>query len=469
VKGIVYKSGVSMGNTDVLAAYCTYGTGKVFAIGDSSPSDDGTGDPGDILYDGWVADANGNHRKLFMNVTEWMANSTVAQPLAVTFTNVENVNCFGQKTGKATANVTGGTAPYTYLWSNNATTSSVANLAAGVYTVTVSGGGSAVASVTITQGKILSGNLVILPMDCTILEGQITANITGGTPPLSYKWSNSANAIFIKTPLPGTYTVTVSDSKSCTYVATGFLSKDITKPIPSITLQQTSCTSVCATALVAGNVNTYTYDWGASGVVGVPNKACFSTSKKVKLTVTNKINDCIKDTLVDIIAPIPLILKQDKIINASNGLKNGSASILVSGGKLPYKYEWVDGATAKVVGTTKDLTGVPAGSYYCKVNDASGVCNDLLLFVISSNVSTQNIDNQYSINIYPNPTEDVFFIDLKNEQNALLTMYDINGRVVLEQNTTSLSPISVKNLAKGFFILKIKTKEAILFSKLKVE
>ncbi len=92
-----------------------------------------------------------------------------------------------------------------------------------------------------------------------------------------------------------------------------------------------------------------------------------------------------------------------------------------------------------------------------------------MLITISNSVSTQNIDNQNVLNIYPNPADDVFYIDLKNEQELLVSMYDINGRMVLEQKTTSLSPISVKNLAKGFFILKIKTKEAILFSKLKVE
>lgn len=467
VKGIVYKTGVSIGNTDVMAAYCTYGTGKVFAIGDSSPSDDGTGDTGDTLYDGWVADASGNHRKLFMNVTEWMANSTVAQPLAVSISNVENVNCFGQKTGKATASVTGGTPPYTYLWSNAATTSTISNLAAGVYKVTVSG--TATASVTITEGKLLTGNLVVLPMDCTILEGQMTANITSGTAPYSYKWSNGASVIFIKTTQPGTYSVTVSDAKNCTFTTSAFLAKNIKKPIPSIALQQTNCTTICATALVAGTVNGYTFDWGASGVVGVPNKACFSSSKKAKLTVTDKGNDCVKDTIVDIVAPTLLVLKQDKVVNASNGQKNGSASILVSGGVAPYKYEWVDGTTAKVVGTTKDLTGVPAGSYYCKVSDASGFCNELLLFTITNTVATQDIDNQYSINIFPNPSNDVFYIDLKNEQEALLTMYDTNGRIVLEQKITSFLPISVKNLTKGFFILKIKTKEAILFSKLNVE
>ncbi|OYU97639.1 MAG: hypothetical protein CFE21_04935 [Bacteroidetes bacterium B1(2017)] len=73
IKGIVYNNGSAFGNSNVLVAYCRYGKGKVVAIGDSSPADDGTGDTGDNLYNGWTTDANGNHGRLIMNGTIWLA------------------------------------------------------------------------------------------------------------------------------------------------------------------------------------------------------------------------------------------------------------------------------------------------------------------------------------------------------------------------------------------------------------
>ncbi len=77
VRGLVYRRGYSnTGNTGVMCAYATYGNGKVVAMGDSSPADDGTGDTGDHLYDGWYEDANGNHRKLILNATVWLAQSS---------------------------------------------------------------------------------------------------------------------------------------------------------------------------------------------------------------------------------------------------------------------------------------------------------------------------------------------------------------------------------------------------------
>ena len=75
VQGSIYKNGSAFGNTNVMCAYAYYGNGKVAAIGDSSPSDDGTGDQNDQLYDGYIQDAAGNHQKLLMNITIWLANS----------------------------------------------------------------------------------------------------------------------------------------------------------------------------------------------------------------------------------------------------------------------------------------------------------------------------------------------------------------------------------------------------------
>ena len=73
VKGVVYKSGSSAGNSNVMAAYGRYGSGKFAAIGDSSPTDDGTGNPTCTLYNGYWTDASGNHRLLLMNMTIWLA------------------------------------------------------------------------------------------------------------------------------------------------------------------------------------------------------------------------------------------------------------------------------------------------------------------------------------------------------------------------------------------------------------
>ena len=71
VKPLIYRAIVAQttGNTSILVAMSQYGKGLVFAFGDSSPFDDGSGDTQDRLYDGWQEDANGNHRVLIMNAS----------------------------------------------------------------------------------------------------------------------------------------------------------------------------------------------------------------------------------------------------------------------------------------------------------------------------------------------------------------------------------------------------------------
>ena len=75
VRGLIFKNGASnSGNAQVLFATARYGNGKVCAIGDSSPSDDGTGDQNDFLYFSYTAVANGSHQKLLVNATLWLAS-----------------------------------------------------------------------------------------------------------------------------------------------------------------------------------------------------------------------------------------------------------------------------------------------------------------------------------------------------------------------------------------------------------
>ena len=73
VKGVIYRTGSTFGKDSVMCAYARYGNGKVAIIGDSSPTDDGTGDTNDQLYNGYFTDAAGNHQRWLMNITIWLA------------------------------------------------------------------------------------------------------------------------------------------------------------------------------------------------------------------------------------------------------------------------------------------------------------------------------------------------------------------------------------------------------------
>lgn len=87
VKPLVYKTGASnTGFTNVFMCRARYGNGKVAALGDSSPPDDGTGDPNDVLYNGWSGEVNGDHASIIMNATIWLAMT-----VGGTVTGVEDI------------------------------------------------------------------------------------------------------------------------------------------------------------------------------------------------------------------------------------------------------------------------------------------------------------------------------------------------------------------------------------------
>ncbi|MFI6051926.1 hydrolase [Streptomyces violascens] len=72
-KGLVYRTG-SSGNTGAFFATSTFGSGRVAFWGDSSPIDDGTGQSGNTLYDGWN-DPAGTDAALALNATEWLSGA----------------------------------------------------------------------------------------------------------------------------------------------------------------------------------------------------------------------------------------------------------------------------------------------------------------------------------------------------------------------------------------------------------
>ncbi|MBE1615946.1 T9SS type A sorting domain-containing protein, partial [Flavobacterium sp. SaA2.13] len=150
--------------------------------------------------------------------------------------------------------VTGGTAPYTYVWNTTATTQDLTDLTAGTYDVTVTdaNGCSATASVTVTEpDALVAVGTVDSNVDCFEgNEGSATVNVTGGTLPYTYEWDNSATTSTITELTAGTYDVTITDANGCT--ATG--SVTITEPaevMPPAAAAQVFCNFATVADLAA--------------------------------------------------------------------------------------------------------------------------------------------------------------------------------------------------------------------------
>ena len=76
VKAVIFRTGIATtSDTAALCVYARWKCGRIASIGDSSPPDDGTGNPAVSLYTGYTGDANGNHRAWLVNMVLWLANT----------------------------------------------------------------------------------------------------------------------------------------------------------------------------------------------------------------------------------------------------------------------------------------------------------------------------------------------------------------------------------------------------------
>ena len=156
-------------------------------------------------------------------------NFAATAQMEITFTasnyNGANVSCFGSQNGSVTVNVIGGTPPYTYLWSNDATTQTISNLAAGYYNVTItdSSGIQAESGMNLEEPKPLEVTLETpkygngYNVSCyNCYNGSITTTVFGGTTPYSYEWKDNQSTTQNRTGIKGgVYDLILTDNNGC--------------------------------------------------------------------------------------------------------------------------------------------------------------------------------------------------------------------------------------------------------------
>jgi outer membrane protein OmpA-like peptidoglycan-associated protein len=309
-----------------------------------------------------ISDANGCTNSLSAVVKE---NPVLAADLSIT-----NINCNGQKTGAVKLEVSGGLGPYTYKWSNEATTKDISGLASGNYSVII----------TDAQGcpRTLDAQITEPPRFVATLEsvkhlncfeehqGAINVRISGGALPYEYKWNNGATTKDISSLPVGKYTLTATDANGCVQVLTTTLTQPPKISYSIKTVSDVLCNNAKEGAIdisVSGGVGPFTYKW-SNGAITQDIQGLEAGKYKVQIADNN---GCVNSLDVEVKQPERLTIKLDTTVHIlCYGSQKGLINISVTGGVQPYVYSWSNGAS------TQDIGQLSGGKYTVTVVDAKG-------------------------------------------------------------------------------------------------
>ncbi|HQK68747.1 MAG TPA: hypothetical protein PLL94_11430, partial [Bacteroidales bacterium] len=273
-------------------------------------------------------------------------------------TTVVNVKCFGTPTGSVNLTVTGGTAPYTYLWSNGAMTEDLVNVAAGVYTVTITDANlcTTIATGTVSQpAAALGATAVVTDVRCFgNATGAVNLTVTGGTAPYTYLWSNGATTEDLVNVVAGTYTVTITDANLCTTTASGTVTQPAAALAGTITVTNVKCfgeTTGAVNLTVTGGTAPYTYLWSN----GATTEDLVNVVAGVYTVTITDANLCTTTASGTVTQPAAALVGVTAVTNVKCfGGTTGAVNLTVTGGTAPYTYLWSNGAM------TEDLVNVAA-------------------------------------------------------------------------------------------------------------
>ena len=346
---------------------------------------------------GWVQviDANGcMSPQTHFNITE-------PAPMVIVET-ISNENC-GLNDGSISVTVSGGSAPYTYYWSTGDSVSSVSNLSAGIYQLTLedAAGCAQTAAYAVTGNNFSVSSITTNPSCVGSNDGSIDITVTPGGS-YTFLWSNGETTEDVSNLYAGFYTVTISDGNCQTVYA-----DSISDP-QSFSFVGTSSTpnSGCSTGdgsisvSVTGGTGAITTNlYGDLGFMG-SGMSFNNLYPGGYVIVANDANGCVDSILVSVSSTpsTPMTVTLDNVSDAtctgSNETlpSNGIANVTVTGGQSPYQFYW-----RKYIGypylmsTSEDPTNLSSGNYVLEVVDAAGCSEFLTVDVQGANLAPQPI------------------------------------------------------------------------------
>lgn len=415
-------------------------------------------------YSATVTDANG---------CEISATATVAEPLPFTPVSVavQNPVCPGEASGVATATITGGTAPYTYNWSNGATGSQVQSLAPGAYTVSVSDANNC--PTTGTVNVVATDNV---PPSLSVQNATVALNANGVVTLNLNALSGLAfdNCSIVSTAITPasfdcdqlgqqTVSVVVSDAAGLTATATATVTVvDNSAPVVTCPNSLTRCAednivaypapvSIDNCLLAAGG------QWSLES--GLPSGSEFPVGVTTQVYAFRDASGNAGTCSFEVVITTPVSFEPAVVVNDIGGQGVGSISLSFVGGTAPLSFTWT--FEGQVVGNTQNLTGLNAGIYSVVITDASECIYEQKNIEVFNTSAIKEPVWLSGIRMQPNPTNGItnIIFEAPVASDLDISVVDQTGRIVLRQNADHTSNIQLDctNLPAGMYSVRFST------------
>jgi gliding motility-associated-like protein len=281
-----------------------------------------------------------------------------------------------------------GIQPYTYLWSNGGTGTSIGNVYGGTAykcIVTDSIGCKDSMSIYVPQHQLTVLLDSLHNSVCPQNNGYISIYGTDGTAPYSYLWTTGDTTSIIDSLAPNNYNVTVTDSLGCFKTTTFIVGVD---SLPLIGFNYTD--NVCefdngtVSAIVTGGTPQYAYLWST----GATTSSIGGLDSGIYIVTVTDSKGCV-NTAFKVIDDTLKLVTNHVSTPTTCGLSNGMGSILAMSGLQPYSYTWSNG------GTTSIVNNLASGLNICTTVDMNGCTRFDTIFIASSTalVATSTMAN----------------------------------------------------------------------------
>ncbi|RPG60567.1 MAG: hypothetical protein CBD51_000720 [Flavobacteriales bacterium TMED191] len=332
-------------------------------------------------------DANGClvfEQEVFFSVSE--PEPLIIDSFVLSNYNGFEISCNSGQDGFINLNISGGTAPYSYSWSNNSSNQNLTNASAGTYSVIVTDQNNCsveLNNLVLNEPTELDFSATIQPVSCSgATDGSISVEISGAVPPYDFSWPDlDLNSLFVDNLPLGDYAFQVIDDNNCIY--TDIFTVSTPNPIViSDDVTNISCFEANDGAIdisVTGGVPPYTYQWSNFDV----NQDLSSLEPgEYEITVTDS-EGCFETETYQIIEPDLLTVTALITDVACFGENTGSVVTNIEGGTPPFNESWSGGANPN---------NMFAATYELTITDFNGCLFTLPGVTINQPLSPLQID-----------------------------------------------------------------------------